>query len=460
MAPVKRFSSPLWTFSIPVLIGLLLSWGIERLPFLVNLEHKTFVYPERFAGDSAFAYTAGDPKHFIVEVAHFSPREISSSNIASHLIDQDSIDILGDSPLTAANWTFLTNSIHEAGGKHLIIAQTISWEKPDELALRALEHELTQLESYVVAINLERGAIPQKFPPYLQDSVIPSPEGAIDEIPEINQINPHPSIGAPVYGFAYLEQASRSKEEGLLKLPMLARWEDKLLPSLELASLIAAKKITPNEVIYQPGLFIQLGDLIIPIDLAGHTTVPLQEKLKSPSASEILESPEETSEWVSLASPESSPHLLQLPYTFDYLKSRRIDGTNWYGRLPFWKEAAFLVIFVLILHRRKWWLTFLAALAYIAFPFSNGEWLLFSPPLAAALAFTGLAIRGTGTKPDDPESSPSRTKITRDPDEEIEEVLPEPEEESPTIQLPKRHSSPKRQPKTSKERLAKKKRTH
>ena len=198
MASVKRFSSPIWTFSIPLLAGLLMAWGIVHLPFLVQLEHKTFVHPERFQKGSFLPFHPSGGDQFVVRVFDIRSKETPETNLTSYVVDEDTKDILGSTELSPANWTFLINSAREAGTKHLAITQSLSWENADELALRALDHELSQIDSYVVGINLRRGPSSEEFPQYLEGSVIPSPEGIDEAVSTVNQISPHPSIEAPI----------------------------------------------------------------------------------------------------------------------------------------------------------------------------------------------------------------------------------------------------------------------
>jgi len=454
MAPVKRLSSPLSTFCLPVLAGLLMAWGIVYLPFLIKLEHAAFIYPEKISTDqthNSLRYSPGDLKDFTIEATQLASKYNPGSGQNSYLLDEETTDLLGASSLTAANWTFIVNSLVEKGVKHLFISQELSWENPDELTLRALEYELSQLDSFAVGINLQQGAIAQELPPFLEGSIIPSSNQSLVDLPEVNQINLHPSVSAQIYGFNQLDQAAYDEDEHYSYIPLLAHWGNHLLPSLELASILTRNKIAPANVIFRHGLFLQLGEngLIIPIDKHGRTKIPRKPESKSPSASSLLVPTKHTFSLVSLASPEAPFHLKQLPYSHYHLANLVKESTNRYARLPLWKETAFLIIFVLILHRRKWWLTAAAALAYFAFPFTSGEWLLFSPPITAALAFTILKNQSGGIPIED---SP--------PAEESEAPRPEKPEESLPGKLPQRHSSSKRQATSSKDRLAKKKRTH
>ena len=467
MASVKRSSSALSTFVIPVLAGLLMAWGIGYLPFLAKLEYSAFVFPKKFSTDPHLALQDIETEKFVVSVYDISSKYSPKLNLESYALDRETAAIFGRSDLTPANWVFLINSIREAGAKHLVITQSLSWENTDELVLRAIQHELSQLDSFAIGIDLERGPITQEFPRYLKGSVIQSPEDAVlDEIPRINQIASHPSIEAPIYGFTQLENIHLDEESDTIELPLFVRWNDKLLPSLELASLMAQNRSDPNNVLCLPGKALLLKGqslIIIPIDKTGRTSIPLK-NLKPLSSAKLLESTEHTPPIVALIPENSSPQLQQFPFSIQYLDSLKPQrSSDRYFRLPFWKETAFLGIFVLILHRRKWWLSTVAALTYFVFPYSTGEWLLLSPPLTAALAFTALKIRGTRDPIED--STPSESPVeTEEPVDDPEPPLPEvpvkESENSPTKKLPKRHSSSSRQATSSEDRLAKKKRTH
>ena len=229
---------------------------------------------------------------------------------------------------------------------------------------------------------------------------------------------------------------------------------------------MAQNRSNPNNVFCLPGKALLLKGqslIIIPIDKTGRSSIPLK-NLKPPSSAKLLESTENTPPIVALIPENSSPQLQQFPFSVQYLDSLKPQrSSDSYSRLPFWKETAFLGIFVLILHRRKWWLSTVAALTYFAFPFSTGEWLLFSPPLTAALAFTALKIRGTRDPIEDSTPSESPVEIeepVEDPEPPLPEVPVKESENSPTNKLPKRHSSSSRQATSSRERLAKKRSGH
>ena len=74
MASVKRFSSPLSTFVIPVLAGLLMAWGIGYLPVLAKLEYSAFVFPKKFSTDPHLALQDIETEKFVVSVYDISSK--------------------------------------------------------------------------------------------------------------------------------------------------------------------------------------------------------------------------------------------------------------------------------------------------------------------------------------------------------------------------------------------------
>ena len=95
MALVKRFSSPLSTFIIPVLAGLLMAWGIGYLSFLVKLEHSSFVFPKKFSTDTHLALQDIETKKFVVSVYDISSKYSPKLNLESYALDSETAAILG-----------------------------------------------------------------------------------------------------------------------------------------------------------------------------------------------------------------------------------------------------------------------------------------------------------------------------------------------------------------------------
>jgi len=341
---------------------------VLQLPPLTQWELKAFWYPERFDYESHWTAPLENDRFEVFDVKP-EPGRFAQQH---YLVDQEAIRTFRSNPLPPANWAALLNKTRVAGSDSVVISDSLSWPDADELSLRTLEHQLSEFRSYAIAIDLTHAPKGQPFPTYLEDSAV-TLKGDASALPEINSVVTHPSIQTSHFGFRIVEENPNG-------IPLLARWGDHILPSLELAYLISASDSPPQ---------IELGkqivcDVVIPIDDAGRYHPPeFTPSVKSASA--LFTATGSMTGLTVITRPEDPPHFSHLGETLAHQASRIPREPTLYRFLPALLGVPILLIFIsLFLSRFR-----LLALSFLVLPpalaVTKALWIPVSPFLAAAL---------------------------------------------------------------------------
>ncbi|MGE9267585.1 MAG: hypothetical protein ACQKBY_05775 [Verrucomicrobiales bacterium] len=308
------------------------------------------------------------------------------------------------SPPSPPDWLVILKRAHEQGFSQITIAELLSWENADALELGALEHGLAQFPRAVLGIDLRREATEAPLPPWLERSRIPlsSLAGSAELFPVVNRVPFPPSATGPgvtYYGFRQIETSPPEIDGSLIHFPLLARWGDALLPSLELAHLMAQHELSPGELRIVPGQHLRLGEKgpLIALDEFGRTSAALASSTQHPPATELLfqedqkknDQPAETV--LCLVEKDAPPQLRQLPANLSLLSARFAIPAHALQQPAPWLYALgtylFTCLFLLIASspRKRFWILvpFLLALPLVLPNF--GIWLTAIPFLVTAL---------------------------------------------------------------------------
>jgi len=330
-------------------------------------------------------------------------------------------------PLEPEDWWGLFNHAHQVGSRIAAIEEPLSW-KGEGVAhlgrLASLNTALSQFETVVLTVDLDRMQRSQPIPTYLQAYAIPlsNVTGETNSLIDVNRVLFPPSVTpAPNVRFAFRPR----KDTGTDKLAIL-RWGNHIIPSFPLAVTMAQSNVAPHEVHITLGQNIRVGDgPIIPIDEFGALEV---ETVKHPNAIErlaieayspiqvestraaISEKTDTIPACVLFADPgsQASPALqkkntaLQMIASLDRLP--RPDGVESHQRLALPNEVALLGVIAVIaalllgLPGPLRHLSYLGLLIAVPALLANlylqsQQWTPFAPALATALAGWILAIR-------------------------------------------------------------------
>ena len=172
----------------------------------------------------------------------------------------------------------ILSNFQRLGAKKAATAAVFAWEKPDPIGLAAFEKSLAGFDSLVMAVPLSRGVVAAPMPPTLRRTSIPVEKikGDTAALPLVNRL-PIPGVilggESTIAGFSVLES-----EPPLKFLPLLARWEDRVVFSFPLLTVLQRLDLPLDGVEVRLGEFLKLGPSgpIVPIDEAGRLAMPLK----------------------------------------------------------------------------------------------------------------------------------------------------------------------------------------
>lgn len=190
-------------------------------------------------------------------------------------VDDDPEGWFATSPPSPVDFAVLFARLKEAGHTKVASGYLMAWEDPDPLALAGLRKQLDRFDSAVIGLPLARGAAAEPVPaPLLRLSMdLAEAEGDVSGLPQVNRVAiPNAELGGArsQAGFTLLENET---DTGDGRQHLLARWGDRLIFSLPLATEIVSLGIDPEEIRVICGAEIRLGvgGPVIPIDEFGRT---------------------------------------------------------------------------------------------------------------------------------------------------------------------------------------------
>ena len=182
------------------------------------------------------------------------------------------------SPPAPIDLAVIFMNFHRLGAKKAATAAVFAWEKPDPIGLAALEKSLTQFDSLVMAAPLSRGVVPSQMPPAFRRTSIAVEKigGDVSALPLVNRLPIQGVIlggETTLAGFSALESEPPSRF-----VPLLARWEDRVVFSFSLLTVFQRLDLPLDGVEVRLGEFLKLGPAgpIVPIDEAGRLALPLK----------------------------------------------------------------------------------------------------------------------------------------------------------------------------------------
>lgn len=390
---------------LPLVVGIGLLAFIPRIPFLVNFEHSAFWSPERH-GDLPSYPGHGTKESFEISILAQSAVTVIRED-QTYTIDTATEDILGSSPLQPANWAYLLSQLQIDQSKLLVINDELSWEGAEEIPIRALQHELSRFPASVVGLSAEKTGEASPIPPYLESSIIGAYQGFPKDLPEIDHIPHPPSITPTYFGISTI----RGIKDDPAYCPLLIKWGNHLLPSLELAALLAEFQIPPSELIIDPAGYIRRdreGPLFLEIDSQGRVSCSHQGS--SLSASELFTSEKEPTSHYFFTGADRSENLA---VRYSHLARWGQTKTATYTRWPLIIEVSLLIIVTLSFYTKRLWpALILIAAAYPTSLFFS-KWLLISPLLVLLIAYFLLFRRRGAPERKDRKKPPSDQKEHR-----------------------------------------------
>ena len=185
---------------------------------------------------------------------------------------KDNLDeIFQGSPHAAIDLAVIFNNMQRLGTRQLASSVLLAWEDPDPIGLSALETAMADFESVVLAAPVTRGAIMETIPPGFRHASVSADRlaGDLSSLPVVNRVSiPNLIHGGDnaMLGFEVIDSAPTED-----RIPLLARWDDRVIFSFPLVVMIQQLGIKPTDLKIKMGSHLQLGDQgpRIPIDEFG-----------------------------------------------------------------------------------------------------------------------------------------------------------------------------------------------
>ena len=182
------------------------------------------------------------------------------------------------SPPAPIDLAVIFSNFQRLGAKKAASAAVLAWEKPDAIGLAALEKSLSRFESLVMAAPLSRGVASSPMPPAFRRTSISLDKvhGDSTALPLVNRL-PLPGIilggDATIAGFSVLESEMPSRF-----LPLMARWEDRVVFSFALLTVLQRLDLPLESVEVRLGEFLKLSPAgpIVRVDDSGRFEMPLR----------------------------------------------------------------------------------------------------------------------------------------------------------------------------------------
>lgn len=205
-------------------------------------------------------YRKADPKHTPVIISLGDDRE----------------GIFQSSPPSPVDLAIVVKNMQRLGAGKAGISAVLAWEKPDIIALAALDSALAGFSALATAAPLSRSANTTQLPPSFRRASLPLERihGDSSVLPAVNRISlPDVILGGDTAfsGFSILEQDATSANP-----PLIARWDDRAVFAFPLVAVLVQHGLTVEALEIELGNFIKFGTTgpIIPIDAYGRISTP------------------------------------------------------------------------------------------------------------------------------------------------------------------------------------------
>lgn len=345
-------------------------------------------------------------------------------------VNNDPQGIFEASPPSPSDMLVIFHNLHELGHKSVALTIPLAWDTPDQIAVAAVDAELGRFDHMIVGAPLQNGITPQPLPAAFVRASLPlsavhGPTGALPIVNGLAVPNVVTGSEKSLGVFSKLESEAKpaADSHGMIPVPLIARWNDRVVLSFPLAVAMARCGVDMDSLVIAPGSHIRLGGHgpVIPVDLHGQAVFPAcagdgistpADKLIRDNPSDLVPSGLKSGMAPLVVRDERAGHEDESALLGDVitgiLRSPYGTGAKTLARLPVPAEIAWLAWCASLCGLAVWWkkrISWRAALVTIgfAFPYAcilvSGHW---TAPLALATVFLvasacGLVLRRTAS---------------------------------------------------------------
>ena len=212
-------------------------------------------------------------------------------------LGDDPDGVFQTSPPSAIDMAVILANLHRLGVKRPSLAAVLAWDDPDPIGLAALDRAIGRFDSLAMTAPLTRGAVAEPLPPAFRRASLPvnAVHGEISYLPIVNRV---PLGGVILGGERTLAGfQTLASEPATQWLPLLARWDDRIVLAMPLLAAMQAHGITPDDLEIQLGSHLRLGKKgpVVPIDRHGRLAVAVADASDARviDAAELIDAPED-----------------------------------------------------------------------------------------------------------------------------------------------------------------------
>ena len=388
---------PPLSFLLPLIAGGGLLTKLPEIAALARIELSSFLFPERFQKDYSFV-DRSESKKFQLTCLDFTPDAEANLNIKSYLLDKESLDIMGSDGGSSIEWAQFLAQTRLDDDRLTVITSSLSWGDASELAILALQEQVDETPSLVIGLQAEFINSEAPLPEYLKPSIIPLKIPAGFDLPKIDHIRRPSSINSSSFGISEIRGLKLESDGDQKLVPMLVRWDNQILPTLTLASILKSQRLKSGDLILEKDGYLRLGteSVILKLDQKGRAALPSNEQ-EQKSAS-ILQIYPEQAETYKIITPSSAPKSTyglegQIRQALSQKAVHKLTYKRW--SLPF--ELALLLTLVSLLHIRRIWSEPFILICVIGGSVLAGKWMLLSPLVLIIITFH-LCPRGSSPR--------------------------------------------------------------
>ncbi len=248
-------------------VGLLLLAITPKIGFLEKADRKWFGILSG-KGDAVVGKGSHEDPRRTEEMA--KPEDVPAAGLL--FLDDDQGKYFEASPPVPTDLAVVFSRLKADGVEHFGIGYPLGWKEPDTLALEAMRAMMDEMDGTVLGFQLNNDTVGEPVPVPFQLCSIAYAEvgGDRSKLPVVNSLPGNSSeFGGEQTraGFTILGNEDDENERAYL----LARWDDRVVFSLPLASAIVRLGVPLDQVAVEAGNEIRLGadGPRIPIDFRG-----------------------------------------------------------------------------------------------------------------------------------------------------------------------------------------------
>lgn len=214
-------------------------------------------------------------------IANSSSR-ITDGAVTLVRIDDTYEPALPTDDLTRLDYAVILANIEKFKPQSVAIATPLDWSEPNIINQKALKTQCSKMPPLILGATVENSPVPDKTSDNTQFDTLINVEGNISEITPFTRTVAYPEAEALANGraaFSEIELSNLKDKSGNLTIPLIASYDNKIVPSFILQSIVNQAKLKLDDVSVQLPPIVAQGKILIgkrysiPVDSTGRMKV-------------------------------------------------------------------------------------------------------------------------------------------------------------------------------------------